>query len=670
MSFLTPPSDLIDTSEFLFHETSILGTDLVPEDPLETDLPDHERFEFYTHRQDPLPDNRIPLPGIQALAHIQYHNTSSDARYIKQPDTGPPPMRGVKNIIADSFPQFLPLLDEWCRPKSSDNAIFSDFNHRQAPVSPLNKSRTTEIMSLLDHFLGIEPYDIVHFCDTRFYPWDLSKKADYFHNHSRARKRHAAESHPSYATGPTKKSWFINAHLFHDRSTVHNIKLHGLPFKPTNDESRNIALLQLWYQKIPTELLVRSHISHPSKLKVRPVYNAPMIYLRIECMLFYPLLAQARKKTCSIMYGLETIRGGMSKIEEWASTHSMYCMIDWSKFDHNAPYVLVDLFFEWIKTKILVDQGYAKISNYQEHSHSFAAQAKKYGIDAKLYPEGHTPEMEQFAQKVENLIGFLKDWYKNMVYITPDGFAYRRQFAGVPSGILMTQFIDSFVNLAILLDGFLEFGLTSEEIRTIIILLMGDDNVFLTPETLSRLRTFLEWFAEYALKRWHMEVNVEKSAFTTLRRKIEVLGYTNNYGMPFRSTSKLIGQLAYPERHVTDEDMCMRAIGFAWCSAGADATFHALCKKVFHHYYAKINTPIEDIIEHGKHGLPGMFFAYKDVISHIKLDHFPTIFEVRETVSFHHGFLTEEPLWNYHYFLSPPNPKRPGMTTLAEFRTK
>jgi hypothetical protein len=672
MSSLPITQDDLLEEEFLgTHPTSVLETHLHPEDELENELRrPNEQFEFYGIRTDPIPDNRVPKPGIQVLAHLKYHNTSKDHLYVNQPPSGPPPMRGVTRIIRDLFPQYSDYLREWCRPKSSNEAIFNDFNYEQKATPPLSPERKKRLLPLIDHFLGINPYDIVHYCDTRFYPADLSRKADYFHNFSRARKLHAAKSHPDYATGPTKKSWFINAHLFHDRATVHNIKLYALPFRPTPDKERNETLLQLWFQKIPTELLVRSHISHPDKLKVRPVYNAPMIHLRLEMMLFYPLLAQARKKECCIMYGLETIRGGMSVIEQLASLFKSFLMIDWSRFDHLAPFHLIDfLYNDWLPTKILVDSGYAKIRNYQDHVHSFKAQAEKMKTWSNSNISEDHPEVTLFSTKVSNMISFMNKWYKEMIFITPDGFAYRRKYAGVPSGILLTQFFDSFENLSILLDGLVEYGFTDEEIKQIKLFIMGDDNVVFSLIDPLKLLDFLEWFINYSFTRFGMKINIDKSSLSSLRRKIEVLGYQNNYGMPKRSISKLVGQLAYPERHVTDVDMCMRAIGFAYTACGSDTTFHNFCKRIFHHYYAKVNIPIDQLFENGKYGLPGQFFAYKDIASHIKLDHFPSIDEVRSVVSTHHGYLTEEPLWNYNYFLHPPAPNRSNSLTLSDYRT-
>jgi hypothetical protein len=371
------------------------------------------------------------------------------------------------------------------------------------------------------------------------------------------------------------------------------------------------------------------------------------------------------------MYGLETIRGGMSAINTMADSLSSFLMIDWSRFDHLAPFIIIDFFFDkYAPQLLLVDNGYAQIHNYMDHIHSFAAQAKEFGINQDTSKAGIPPTEEVFASKLENIISFLKRWYKEMVYVTPDGFAYRRNYAGVPSGILLTQFIDSFVNLTLLLDAMIEFGFSDEEIKAFILMVMGDDNVIFSSISIFRLNAFFAFFTAYALSRFGMIVNIDKSKITSLRKEIEVLGYSNNHGMPERDISKLVGQLAFPERHVNDEDMCMRAIGFAYTSCGQSTTFHNLCKSVFFHYYARVNLPMEDLLTKSRYGLPGMFYAYDDVTSHIKLDHFPTIDEVRNVVSIHHGFLTEEPTWKYDYFVNPPNPERPTAKTLAQLRSQ
>ncbi|AAA61829.1 ORF; putative [Atkinsonella hypoxylon virus] len=657
MSTLLIPQDTIaHTFDEAVASESNLRIDEVPENYLERFIhpSEPENFEFYSLRDSDIPSKRIPKNGIQVFENLKYHTNSKDNLYKDQPSSGPSPMRGVANIIREYFPQYLDDLRTWCRPKSSDDSIFNDFNHEQRITQPFTEERERRLLPLIDHFLGIKPYDIVHYCDTRFYPWKLSTRADYFHNHSRDRKAHAAKSHPDFATGPTKKSYFINSHLFFDRSTVHNIKEYGFPFRPTTDSARNETLLDLWFKKVPTELLVRSHISKRDNLKVRPVYNAPMIYIRIECMLFYPLLAQARKRDCCIMYGLETIRGGMNELERISNAFNSFLLIDWSRFDHLAPFTISNFFFKkWLPTKILIDHGYAQISNYHDHVHSFSAQAQSHGIPMISKEYQTPPEATVFAKKVLNLISFLERWYRDMVFVTPDGFAYRRTHAGVPSGILMTQFIDSFVNLTILLDGLIEFGFTDEEIKQLLVFIMGDDNVIFTPWTLLKLIEFFDWFAKYTLDRFGMVINISKSAVTSIRRKIEVLGYTNNYGFPTRSISKLVGQLAYPERHVTDADMCMRAIGFAYASCAQSETFHALCKKVFQYYFAKTSINERLILKGRKAELPGMFFAYPDVSEHIRLDHFPSLSEVRILLSKFQGYLKETPFGTIPTFSTP-----------------
>jgi len=393
-----------------------------------------------------------------------------------------------------------------------------------------------------------------------------------------------------------------------------------------------------------------------------------MIYIRLECMLFYPLLAQARKRDCCIMYGLETIRGGMMELEKISNSFESFLLIDWSRFDHLAPFTITDFFFEdWLPTKILIDDGYAKIHNYQDHVHSFTAQAAKHGINIETKNYDSPPSERIFATKVQNIITFVKTWFKEMVYVTPDGFAYRRNYAGVPSGILLTQFIDSFINLSILIDAMVEFGFTDDEIQSFLIFIMGDDNSIFAPIKLDKLTEFFNWFTDYAKIRFGMIINVAKSAITSMRRKIEVLGYSNNYGFPVRSLSKLVGQLAYPERHVSDADMCMRAIGFAYASCAQSQTFHSLCERVFKYYFAKVSIDGMIDLKSLKKELPGMFFAYPDVADHIRLDHFPTIDEVRKNVSKFCGYLDETPLWDYSYFMNSPNPVRDTSKTLAEF---
>ncbi|ASA47451.1 RdRp [Wilkie partiti-like virus 1] len=624
-------------------------------------------FEFFKIDNDrKFEDNRIPKTGIKGYPQYVYHvNQSFLQTNLEQSQFGPKPMTGVEEIIRGEFMEYTNVLYTYCRPKADVDAVFNDFNKQTKPIKNLDRDTCEATFLAIDRFMEIQPYDIVHWCDTRFYKWNLATKVDYYHSHSKTRLAEAKVNHPEEAKSPSKKHWFINTHLYRDRTVCHNIKLYGYPFVPTSGKNANLELHK-WFLKHPTEMLVRSHISKREKLKVRPVYCAPLLLLRLECMLFWPLLAQCRKEENCIMYGLETIRGGMDYINRTATEYQRYLMLDWSSFDQLAPFKVIDLFFdEWLPRKILVDNGYALIWNYQAHVHNFQQESKAHGTQSSPQPENQEiPDL--FPNKVRNLISFVKKWYKDMIFITPDGNAYRRINAGVPSGILMTQFLDSWINLFVFSYIQLKSGWTMKTLLANHIFVMGDDNVIFLPTGKRSHEQLLNSITNYAEKIFGMKLNQEKSTFTANKNKIEVIGYTNKNGLPHRDIGKLVAQLAYPERHCNDEDMCMRAVGMAYASCGVNTTFYMFCKRVYDHYRSKL--PLEYQIPFKRKNVIGIFKALpEEVLSEFNFVEFPTLNEIFCRVQTHQGFLDIYKFWRSDYFLQPPVPKRRKRVTLHEY---
>jgi hypothetical protein len=245
--------------------------------------------------------------------------------------------------------------------------------------------------------------------------------------------------------------------------------------------------------------------------------------------------------------------------------------------------------------------------------------------------------------------------YNNMTYLSADGHAYRRQHAGVPSGLYLTQYLDSFGNLFIMFDGMLEFGLTEEEISEIVIFVLGDDNSGLTNWKLDRVHEYIAFLEKYAKTRYNMTLSKTKSVITSMRSQIETLSYVCNYGSPRRPIDKLVAQLCYPEHGLVESTMSFRAVGLSYASAGQCPTFHAFCWQIYKLFlpyaaFDKVN------IENARRWLPGPFFAtVDDVDFEINLLRFPTIDEVRAQFDHYHGPLSYAPKWNYAHFINDPD---------------
>jgi len=478
-------------------------------------------FQFYapylSHK--PYPDNRLPAPGIEIVPYYFHPGnvirpnpetskqlnpdgvTDEFESYLPGDiDFGPPIDQQLISLIYRSFPQYMEAVTTYCRPAGTTDATFRDFNKEQIPSESPTPERRTRILSLVDHFMNITPYLPLHYVDTQYCKLPLVTGTGYHNRHSYSRRAYAHFSHPeTYATKPTSKGYFYNATKYEGRTLIHNIKQYGYPFSTHSLNQQDIDNnLSHFFLSYPTMLFTRNHISRrDGTLKVRPVYAVDDNFIDAEVMLTFPATVQARKPSCCIMYGLETIRGSNVFLDSLAQQYSSFATIDWSGYDQRLPFVIVYIFFMYyLPSLIIISHGYAPTAEYPS------------------YPEMSS---EKMFNKMFNLLTFLMNWYFNMVFLSADGYAFRRTFAGVPSGLYLTQFLDSFGNLFLIIDGLIEFGCTDEEIKDLLLFIMGDDNSIFSHWPLSRLDAFITFLESYALKRWNMHLSKTKSVITKLR---------------------------------------------------------------------------------------------------------------------------------------------------------
>lgn len=618
----------------------------------EIDVLKDEPFEFFRFLEPTeIPDTRLPAPGITMLP-LKYHKTNPVYATDAVPETGFQIHSLIKFLIKTKYPRYQSYIHKYVRPLGTTDATFSDFNRDQIETAPISDERKNRILPLIHKFLGTKRYLPLHFVDTQFAKLPLHTGTGYHNRHHYKSLAHAQYARPDiYAQRPTSKGYFINTFLEQARTLVHHIKEFCLPFNPkgfTNHKIRH-TLTQFFLER-PTILFTRNHISdRDGALKQRPVYAVDDLFLILETMLTFPLLVMARTMDCCIMYGLETIRGGNHFLDSLARHFQSYFTIDWSSFDQRLPRSITDIYYtDFLESLIVINHGYQPTYEYPE------------------YPD-LTPD--KMFKRMSNLLHFLHTWYNNMVYLTADGYAYARTSAGVPSGLFNTQYLDSFGNLFLIIDGLIEFGIPESEIMDITLFIMGDDNSGFTPWQIGRLESFINWFETYALERYNMKLSKTKSVITTMRNRIETLSYTCNFGYPKRPLPKLVAQLCYPEHGPKEKFMSARAIGIAFAACGMDPTFHEFCRDIYYTflpYSAPMDqTTMDTIIKH----LPGQFKMLDAYFETIDLTRFPSIHEVRQKVSRWDGPLTYSPKWNEAHFVNNPDNAPPNAMTMLEYRT-
>nr|BBU59840.1 RNA dependent RNA polymerase [Rosellinia necatrix partitivirus 16] len=618
----------------------------------------NEPFEFYEPRDlNELPENRLPQPGIRAVP-LKYHKGQTTVATDEVPESGFKIDPLLQELLIRKYPEYLWIPKRYCRPLGTTDATFSDFNREQKPSLPIPTERKERILSHILKRLHAEPYLPLHFVDTQWAKLPLPTGTGYNNRHNYKTNAHANFSHPKeYADKRTSKGYYINAFLEKSRTLVHFIKDQGYPFlwtwkseTPSDDEMLAfMRRLNRFFNEYPTLLFTRNHISdRDGNLKQRPVYAVDELFILLEIMLTFPLLVQARAPECCIMYGLETIRGSSHYIDSVAKSYDSFFTIDWSQFDQRLPRVITDIYYtDFLERLIVINHGYQPTYDYP------------------TYPD-LTPEM--MFERMDNTLNFLHTWYNNMTFLSLDGFAYRRTHAGVPSGLFNTQYLDSFGNLFLILDGFMEYGFSDDQIDAILLFVMGDDNSGMTPLTITSLSNFLTWFETYALARYNMVLSKTKSVITIMRSKIETLSYAANNGNPIRPVEKLVAQLLYPERGLDARYMSARSIGLAYASAGSDRTFYALCRDVYHTFlpYADLSSDID--LMRTKSMLPGYLKALDPEDIPFSFMEFPTLDKIRQQYSKYLGPLDYAPKWNYAHFINSPNVIPPSSQTMHEYR--
>jgi hypothetical protein len=608
--------------------------------------------EFYTHRDiASLPDNRTPPSGIIPLPY-EYARSQIVTASEQIPETGFHLDFRIERIIRNRYPQYLTFARKYVRPLGTTDATVADFFKPQIPCDPIDSTRKSRIIDLIITFLAVTPVLPIHFIDSLWDKTPLHTGTGYFNRHSFSARAHAVFSAPpEYEKRPTSKGFFINYFLETARTIIHRIKDTGFPFDPS--KTHDIAQsLRNFFLKRPTMLFTRNHISdRDGNLKQRPVYAVDDLFIRLESMLTFPLHVLARKIECCIMYGFETIRGSNQILDKIAQHYKSFFTIDWSGFDQRLPRVITDIFWtDFLERVIICSHGYAPTFDYPTYS--------------DLNPD-------KMFIRLSNILWFLHTWYNNMVFITADGFPYVRTTAGVPSGLLNTQYLDSFGNLFLIFDGLIEFGCSNSEIYQIFLLVMGDDNSGFTLWSIAKLEEFLSFFESYALTRYGMVLSKTKSVITVIRGNIETLSYKCNYGWPTRPLGKLVAQMCYPERGPRPKYTSARAIGMAYAACGMDSTFHNFCRDIYYEFYDDAASPDEPwFFEHVQQYLPGFLRADETLKSQISLSSFPSLQTVRSHIARWQGPLSYYPKWDRAHFINDPDVIPPSAETMADYRIR
>lgn len=400
----------------------------------------------------------------------------------------------------------------------------------------------------------------IHFCEVRNYPWKYNKSAcqPYLDN-----KPLRQEVKDAYLDGKFRNPNMSFANLrnviFRDaRMKIHEIKDSPEPVDADDD----IHLYDI-------NAFARSHlVEREDPDKIRFVYGCPKIGILAECMFTWPFHAHVKTQGDSgiMAWGYETLNGGLFRLAADStgreSDWNGFLCLDWKQFDKRFHFRLMERIFAIWTEHIDFRGGYEPSWEYPNTTPS-------------------DPDLQE--KRLRRLFSWMTHTIMNAPIRGPDGDRYRRHFAGMPSGIFNTNYLDCWGNAIILLTCLSALGFDITDRQKVDIKVMGDDSYIKVGAHRDLLiaMDFLNRFGNEAFKRFNYILNLQKSVIVSSPEDAVFLGYRSRNGYPMRDTFQILSLFAHPERSIHTSILAARAVGFAWASCMYDPRVYAVCKDVY-----------------------------------------------------------------------------------------
>lgn len=296
------------------------------------------------------------------------------------------------------------------------------------------------------------------------------------------------------------------------------------------------------------KVLYRAHIQRDEP-KIRAVYGYPTAMTLMEACFAIPLINEFKKGDTPIAYGYDMAIGGAYKLRSEIKRYRYFGCIDFSGFDKTVSSQLIKIAFA------ILEQS----------------------VDIRRYEKRGIPDASRLYRAWDYIINYFLETPLRLC----NGERWKKK-AGVPSGSYFTQIIDSIVNWILINYAFMKrFGRMPRECKV-----FGDDSVVADNEFFS-----LEGLSE-VLSSIGMEVNTDKSIFTTDVDQVEFLGFRIEGGVPCRSLERWMEALYHPEWPDQDWDMfASRALGLFYANVGVEGTFSQICRNIVGMRQFKISLP-------------------------------------------------------------------------------
>nr|QLC36816.1 RNA-dependent RNA polymerase [Sarcosphaera coronaria partitivirus] len=433
----------------------------------------------------------------------------------------------------------------------TSEAILADLMKGDLPHHPIERDShyTRALQYSTDLFRPPQPCRPAHIFDVQHhYPLNLNVNAEA--PFSTDPKYRAKMPDPTLAP---KFRNMKNLIFEYSRQWHHNIK--------DGEHPQNYLFHMLLHLK-PTTF----NVDYPNK--IRAIWGVPKPWIFAQMMFHWSLFAAYRRdpQRYPLLWGYETATGGHFRLNhELMSRHlrASFLMLDWSSFDKHVPHEGIDDIMDATLTFLDLSSGYIPTADYPD-----------------TYPRD--PELQR--TRLLRLYEYTRYAYKNTPLVLPDGTLLFRRFCVLPSGLYTTQYYDSFWNVIMITTILSELGFNP---GTYYLKVLGDDSLIvlyiLIPP--NEHAAFLLKFAEIAKRRFNATLSFDKSKTTNSLNEVEVLSYTNVYGIPLRSNISLLARLYHTtQRRPTPEKTMATAVGIAQASFGQHRDVYYVCKDIYEHY--------------------------------------------------------------------------------------
>lgn len=519
------------------------------------------------------------------MKNLKMTRSPSPSRAFSTPSTNVEAIGIVKKALAKLCTpgQYDLILADYRRSAFSDEALKADFLRCDLPEHEVIKDSTyyKALDITTDMFKPPQQYRPVHFLDTKEYPWTLNSSVEAPFTQDLELDSHLKTLQSQGLIDSCRKTMHNCFNYVYDyfRPVVHFIK---------EGKQRGHQFFY-WFTAH-----ARSHLVNASDPdKIRLVFGVPKLLIIIELMLLWPMFNWLRKGFTPIAWGYETLNGGIYKIYNEVSQlkylPQTFLALDWSMFDKRTRFTIID-------------DIHSKWFTFLDLSHGYL-------------PSINEPSSTFVPQRITRLWKFMSKAVKFTPTRLPDGSEWTRFHCTLPSGLLQTQVLDSWINVLMIITCLLALGIPIT--KDIYIKVLGDDSLlalayFISPNDYD---SFLTKFAEEAQRRFGAVLNIKKSTIGNSLEQMNFLGYKFRNSIPYRDEISLLAQLVYPERSWNKDKLAARAVGIVYASCGQSRLVYDVCKDVYDHCVnTKGATP---------NPVGNQFLQYMQTFSDIDVTQFP-----------------------------------------------